>query len=200
MALESFQFVSLENQFTIHLILHFLFPTSDYSCKLCSAELSNTYYHCCKDQDDWHLLHRQDDNDSYSFFLWFISVFTGGCENLMARDMNICLRCFENKRFYQNVRMQLADDRWVSDANHTGTNDKKRSGRGCHCRKGICRHCNFCLFCSCRCHHHFQQNQRFFTFAQLEKHLHRIREFVEEKRLSASGNGRFVEDLQLCPS
>jgi hypothetical protein len=114
---------------------------SDYFCKLCSAELSNTYFHCL------------------------------GCERLLSKDMNICQSCFEEGKQYAKVRMHPIHDRWLSHMNHVADTPRGNKGKGCSCQQAICGHCKYCSKCSCRCHQMFQRNQRFFDTDELESIL-----------------------------
>lgn len=141
---------------------------SDYVCRICHAELSNSYYHCM------------------------------GCEELLAEDMNICLNCYEGAAYYKNISTRSTNSveaNWVSDLNHTGTNDKLSNTRACRCRQGLCKKCGYCKSCSCRCHHHFQHNQRFFTLEQIQEDLDRIRSFVASRQSDSSDAGAFVVEL-----
>jgi hypothetical protein len=88
-----------------------------------------------------------------------------------------------------------------STINHIGNMQYDRASR-CPCKNGpVCRHCNYCSGCSCRCHTFFTLNFRFFKREDELKLLHRVklqvgREELEaaeeaEKRLSMAVRGRF---------
>jgi hypothetical protein len=90
-----------------------------------------------------------------------------------------------------------------STINHIGNMQYDRASR-CPCKNGpVCRHCNYCSGCSCRCHTFFTLNFRFFKREDELKLLHRVklqvgREELEaaeeaEKRLSMAGRGRYVD-------
>ena len=109
-----------------------------YNCKLCHAELSNTYLHCL------------------------------GCESLLSKDFNICLTCFKEERYYVDNYMGSKNKKARCDLNHTGQKEKRKKKRGCSCRQGVCPDCKFCKSCSCRCHHNFQHRRRFFESSELQ--------------------------------
>jgi hypothetical protein len=72
-----------------------LFPVdpygnNDFMCKLCSKELSNTYFHC------------------------------DGCERLLSKDFNICQECHAEKKFLMQVQMHPLNKKRHSTINHTG--------------------------------------------------------------------------------
>jgi hypothetical protein len=73
-----------------------VFPLDPYgidgfSCKLCSKELSNIYYHC------------------------------DGCEKVLSKDFNICQQCHKEKLFMITVQMHPNNPKRHSTLNHTGT-------------------------------------------------------------------------------
>ena len=66
------------------------YGNSDYFCKICFQELSNSYLHC------------------------------SGCEDLLKKDFNICAECHSASRHHQFVVMNDKDDGFDSSLNHTG--------------------------------------------------------------------------------
>jgi hypothetical protein len=63
---------------------------ADFSCRLCSKELSNVYYHCY------------------------------GCETLLSKDYNICKECYGDKRFMMTEQMHPTNPKRHATLNHTG--------------------------------------------------------------------------------
>lgn len=114
---------------------------NDYVCRLCKAELANLYFHCV------------------------------GCEELLELDLNICPACFDDKRYFAEIRMHDKNEKPRSDRNHTGQKDKLNRGKGCSCRQGTCTKCKLCPQCSCKCHHKFKLHRRFFEKERLERIL-----------------------------
>ena len=123
------------------ILLILFFSSEGYNCKLCHAELSNTYLHCL------------------------------GCESLLSKDFNICLTCFREERYYLRYDMDRKNKSSRSDLHHTGQREKERNGRGCRCHQGICPDCKLCKTCSCRCHHRFQHRRRFFESTEIQSIL-----------------------------
>lgn len=150
------------------------YGNSDFFCKLCNKELSNVYLHC------------------------------DGCELLLSKDFNICLECHQEKRYATSVQMHPLNNKRHSTINHIGNFTFDRASR-CPCKNGpVCRHCNFCAGCSCRCHSWFTLYFRFFKKCDELKLLHRVKRLVgreeldaaeeAEKRLSMAIKGRYSED------
>ena len=67
------------------------YGNNNFICKLCSKELSNTYFHC------------------------------DGCERLLSKDFNICQECHAEKKFLMKVQMHPLNAKRHSTINHTGT-------------------------------------------------------------------------------
>lgn len=139
-----------------------IFPLDPYgcdgfSCKLCSKELSNLYYHC------------------------------DGCEQILSKDFNICQSCHKEKLFMISYQMHPNNPKRHSTLNHTGTESFScrtlcaflliqnifdtcvlgnmnfdRASR-CPCKNGpTCKFCHYCSGCSCRCHTWFTLHSRLF--------------------------------------
>jgi len=119
---------------------------SDYFCKLCRKELSNSYFHC------------------------------DGCEELLSRDFNICTSCYKEEKFKTFVRMHPKDSSRKSDINHlpaeNNLSSKACNSRQGSCR--VCRerkNCSLCKHCSCDCHERFTMHFRFMSPEQLTELL-----------------------------
>ena len=147
------------------------YGNTDFFCKLCNKELSNVYLHCT------------------------------GCEIILSKDFNICLECHQEKRYARPVQMHPLNNKRHSTINHIGNYTFDRVSR-CPCKNGpVCRHCNYCAGCSCRCHTWFSLHFRFLKKDDELKLLHRVkrqvgREELEaadeaEKRLSMAVKGTF---------
>ncbi|KAL7579289.1 hypothetical protein ACA910_013969 [Epithemia clementina (nom. ined.)] len=115
---------------------------NDYFCKLCSKELENVYLHC------------------------------DGCEDLLQRDFNICMNCYESGQWRDTVDMhgrgfhQPADR--TSCVNHTGGHFPRQGSSACHCVPGLpCLLCKLCNACSCTCHRSFTLRNRFYGREEL---------------------------------
>lgn len=113
---------------------------NDFYCILCSAELSNMYYHC------------------------------NGCENHLCLDYNICQQCFNGKEFVEFRKMNPRSDcKHNSLLNHV-VRYKERCPAGCTCEGGgscrmcsrgmRCPTCGKCTACSCHCHSAFTLHYR----------------------------------------
>jgi len=103
---------------------------SDFQCKFCSKELCNVYFHC------------------------------DGCERLLSKDFNICGDCYFAKKFRCTVTMHPTETKRHATLQHTGNPQFNRASR-CVCKNGPqCKHCGFCLGCSCRCHTYFTVRTR----------------------------------------
>ncbi|CAB9515529.1 histone chromosomal protein 6 [Seminavis robusta] len=149
------------------------YGNSDFFCKLCNKELSNVYLHC------------------------------DGCELLLSKDFNICIECHQERRYATSVQMHPLNNKRHSTINHIGNMTLDRASR-CPCKNGpVCRHCNYCAGCSCRCHTWFTMHHRFFGKEDELMLLHRVKRVVgkedleaaaeAEKRLSMAIRGRFNE-------
>ena len=92
---------------------------NDYFCTLCSKELENVYLHC------------------------------DGCEQLLHKDFNICMECYQGGYWRATVDMQNRGfqhpiDR-TSCMNHIGDVQNNRGISPCNCIGGSpCRICNLC--------------------------------------------------------
>ena len=119
-------------------------PNSDYCCNICSAGLSNSYYHCT------------------------------GCEQLLSQDLNLCSVCTDEEKFYQKIIMNPKKKMsGRSDHNHIGHRaDQRDKKNNCSCRQGVCRFCSKCNACSCKCHHIFERRRRFYGQEKLDKLQH----------------------------
>lgn len=122
---------------------------NDYFCRLCDSELANTYYHC------------------------------EGCEQLLSKDFNTCLRCFTETKFLTNVKM---NEGYVMHAkhNHVGNPRKK-----CECNEmctNVCPHCSR-LSCCCSCHTRLTKHYRFFPPDDLLEILKKLEERVGENEI-----------------
>ena len=120
---------------------------NDYYCKLCDHELSNTYYHC------------------------------EGCETLLAKDFNICLQCFMQKKFLQNTKMhQGKKEAMHSNNHHVG------EPVACKCHPAAADMCSYCkksmTCCCCTCHTVFTKRFRFFTKSRLQEILQNVETVV----------------------
>lgn len=117
---------------------------SDFFCKICYQELSNVYMHC------------------------------DGCEEILRKDFNICSDCYIKGNFRTFVQMHpLRNDRH-STINHVGNFHHDRESR-CPCKKGpVCKKCNYCAGCSCRCHRWFTLYIRFMDTRAEEQLLRRV--------------------------
>ena len=126
------------------------YGNGDFFCKLCHKELSNVYLHC------------------------------DGCENLLSKDFNICLRCHTEKGYHGLVHMHSADERVLSVIHHTG-HFKGSFQRNCPNKSGTrCKACGFCTCCSCKCHTNFTLLFRFYTVEDEQNLLHRVKRLVGE--------------------
>lgn len=149
------------------------YGNTDFFCKLCHKELSNVYLHCV------------------------------GCEVILSKDFNICLECHQEKRYAKPVQMHPLNNKRHSTINHIGNYTFDRVSR-CPCKNGpVCRHCNYCAGCSCRCHTWFSLHFRFLKRGDELQLLHRVKRQVSraeidaaeeaEKRLSMAVRGAFDE-------
>ena len=93
---------------------------NDYFCKLCNKELENVYLHC------------------------------DGCEELLQKDFNICMDCYEGGGWRTKVDMHggglTRPICRTSSVNHTGDFRRWSSiSSPCHCVQGSsCPRCNSC--------------------------------------------------------
>lgn len=116
---------------------------NDYSCRLCSKELPNLYFHC------------------------------EGCEKLLGKDYDICPSCFSDGSFLRLTKMSGVVDKKFSDYQHTGQTVDYFGSKECRCKQGLCHGCKTkdispCRVCSCKCHKKFSQRYRFRTNDETE--------------------------------
>jgi hypothetical protein len=113
---------------------------SDYFCKICNQELSNSYFHC------------------------------NGCEVILNRDFNICSQCYSEGRYLARFQTHPTSNKWYSDVNHIGDTQNSLKSRWCPCHAGVCRNCKegYCKQCSCKCHKVFLNNFRFIDGSSVE--------------------------------
>jgi hypothetical protein len=148
---------------------------SDYFCKLCDQELSNTYFHC------------------------------DGCEQILSKDFNICSQCWNEGAFLRNVRMHPTNQKWQSDVHHIGASKESSKSSACRCHAGPCRNCHsgLCKQCSCHCHKAFTQRFRFYKPSDAAQFLTHCEEFAghQEVKFSAETEARLnrerIEPSQL---
>ena len=96
------------------------YGNSDYFCKICYQELSNTYLHC------------------------------DGCEDLLKKDFNICADCHSDSKHCQFFIMSEKYDSMDSALNHTGATRKGDGICDCMVKDPCvnCRNCR-CCSCIC---------------------------------------------------
>lgn len=119
-----------------------LFPldpygNSDYFCRICFQELSNTYMHC------------------------------DGCEELLKKDFNICADCHSDSKHCQFFIMSEKYDSMDSALNHTGAILKKSHKICDCIGKDPCVNCGKCRQYSCTCHQKFTLHQRMWKCEKL---------------------------------
>lgn len=119
---------------------------NDYFCRICSRELENFYLHC------------------------------DGCEELLQKDFNICMHCYEHGHWRTTIDMVgrglVSPIYRTSSVNHTGAFCPKSS---CTCSNGgKCYWCQRCNACSCTCHQSFTVRRRFYDLCQLKEIMARL--------------------------
>ena len=127
------------------------YGVSGFFCQICHKELSNVYLHC------------------------------EGCENLLSKDFNICLRCYQEERDRTFVRKHERDSRILSTAHHTGQFPREGRAGKSSCKPKeytVCKHCRGCPCCKCTCHSHFSVRLRFFNEENEETILNRVEQLV----------------------
>uniref|UniRef100_A0A7S2YQT9 JmjC domain-containing protein n=1 Tax=Entomoneis paludosa TaxID=265537 RepID=A0A7S2YQT9_9STRA len=117
---------------------------NDYFCRICSKELENVYLHC------------------------------DGCEDLLHQDFNICMDCYDAKRWQENIDMHgkgLDEENRSSMMNHTGKHGlgQSRASCGCTSQFRLCQDCGMCSGCACFCHSWFTVRRRFYDKQALKK-------------------------------
>lgn len=126
---------------------------SGFFCKFCFEELSNFYFHC------------------------------DGCERLLGKDFDICMKCHNKGKHRFMVQMHLHLTNRDSTFNHTGDMSFKRRS-SCPCKKGqVCQFCDFCCACSCTCHQKFTLHCRFMTMDEEFSLLHEVDDIVGSNRI-----------------
>lgn len=118
------------------------YGSSDYTCRVCSSELSNVYCHC------------------------------NGCDGLMGKDFNICVGCHDLRKYRSDVTMDENCPVLHSAHHHTGGFRWRVKGCDCveSAESGLCLICNKCPRCACLCHSNFSLHYRFFD-EEAEKRL-----------------------------
>jgi hypothetical protein len=121
---------------------------NDYVCKICFHELSNTYFHCI------------------------------GCETIMSKDFNICIKCFREESYLVNIEMSPPNVYPMASHYHHFGDPKARC---CHLLSTCleCAVCQKCSFCLCVCHKSFQRRCRFFSTADKEEMLENCARVIE---------------------
>lgn len=149
---------------------------NDYFCKICQRELSNIYFHC------------------------------EGCENLLAKDFNVCPDCYDN-RSKIDVHFQMHPHRPISatkgrraDYNHLG-GSRRDYKRACGCKNGPpCSTCDYMICCSCKCHKEYSMRLRLNSVQDLSKLLKGVQRYctgnisIDEQSRSESNH----DNISLC--
>jgi hypothetical protein len=88
---------------------------NDYFCKICSHELSNTYFHC------------------------------NGCEKILLKDFNICIECFMEEAYQVNIEMNSGNELpMASHFHHFGSPANRCGHPSSKCMEcTFCRKCSF---------------------------------------------------------
>ena len=125
------------------------YGNSDYFCKICFQELSNTYMHC------------------------------NGCEDLLKKDFNVCAECHSDKRHRRFVITSDKDSFVDSSLNHTGgfTESNRQCGF-CNVNER-CGSCLGGRRCCCTCHTVFTLQQRMWNCETLSEVLTAARAIVD---------------------
>ena len=157
------------------------FPVDPYGvtgffCQLCHMELSNMYLHC------------------------------EGCEIILNKDFNICLRCYQEERDKVFVKMHPTDCDTLSSAHHTGNYPKASKAGSCKPKEFTkCKYCQSCPCCSCSCHLRYSAHLRFFNEENEEAVLKRVEEAVGKdaderdetfQRLHQAATGTSFEEIK----
>lgn len=124
------------------------YGNSDYFCKICFQELSNTYLHC------------------------------SGCEDLLKKDFNICAECHSASRHRQFVVMNDKDYTVDSSLNHTGAFSQTNPSCGKCKVKERCGSCLRGRSCCCICHESFTIQQRMWNCETLSDMLEAAKKLV----------------------
>jgi hypothetical protein len=130
------------------------YGNSDYFCKICFQELSNTYMHC------------------------------EGCEDLLKKDFNVCSECYADMKHCQFFIMNDKDTTIDSMLNHTGAFSRPKSKSClCSTEKELCSRCGYCRKCSCSCHQSFALQQRMWNREKLSEILCKATSLVGERTI-----------------
>jgi hypothetical protein len=130
------------------------YGNSDYFCKICFQELSNTYMHC------------------------------EGCEDLLKKDFNVCSECYADMKHCQFFIMNEKGTAIDSMLNHTGAFSRSKSKICfCSTGKEPCTRCRYCRKCSCSCHQSFALQQRMWNCEKLSEILCMATNFVGDRKI-----------------
>jgi hypothetical protein len=108
------------------------YGSTDYTCRVCSRELSNIYCHC------------------------------NGCENLMGKDFNICVGCHSEKNYKSDVTMGSCKVMHSGHHHTGSFKGDSRCDCVESPESGYCLRCGKCATCTCNCHSNFSLHFRFF--------------------------------------
>lgn len=106
--------------------------SNNYFCHICSHELANTYFHC------------------------------QGCEKILLKNFNICIKCFQEDAYRVNMEMNPNKVQPIaSHIHHFGTPQDRCSHVSTECSE--CSVCGKCALGTCKCHQTFERRCRFYT-------------------------------------
>jgi hypothetical protein len=132
---------------------------SDFHCIICKFELCNLYYRCM------------------------------GCDVLMDKDYNICVRCYKDKSYLDEMDMGFGKGRETSlivrkPKNQFHTSKKETPQCGAQkCKRTLCHECEQCWECSCMCHRKFTEHRRFYTDHDLQNMLDKCVKYAKGKEV-----------------
>ena len=129
---------------------------SDYYCKICSSEIANLYFQC------------------------------QGCRKRLHQEFNICLSCYEEKKYLINMAMKPSEPAEIMSFQDHHVVETSTPCRKCNKN---CRHCNKCLECSCRCHKILLERRRFYTKECLSKMLLSCEDIVKNQAMGNKNDG-----------
>jgi len=136
---------------------------NDYFCGICARELENVYLHC------------------------------DGCEDLLGKDFNICMACYNAEKWKATIHVtgrDVAGHRVTSAFCHTGKVAWAGKRCGACSKRFVCPDCDKCPRCECVCHGWYTVRRRFYDLEELQRLSDWIKtragdESVEHSKLTA---------------
>lgn len=126
-----------------------LSPHIEFTCALCSGELSNVFFQCM------------------------------GCKINFKADFYICLDCKDMKKYTKNVCLSVKQSasygtHHLGSIRKSKKAKKAKGFKKCECGVAVCKQCQFCSACSCTCHRTLLPRYRIMDIESEEKIIRRL--------------------------